>query len=185
MEPSFYGDGSRTLAITRQLRRVWKLDADQSGDRTSLSTVLYASCGTCKGVTIMAKSTRIAIGLALFIVSATPVRADDPWKAASILAGGVYVGLATADARGTIACVQAGTCHEANPAIRPIVDRHGIVPAMSGKLGFNVGTVAAIWAVNHKWPGHRKRSTLMLIAMDVVQGYVVYRNNRVLKGERR
>lgn len=89
--------------------------------------------------------------------------------------------LAALDAHGTIDCVRLGTCHEANPFLRPLVDRHGIEVAMGSKLAVQGGLVAvSLWAM-HRYPEHRKGIVLGLVTATVLQGVVVGLNQRTLR----
>lgn len=124
----------------------------------------------------------LALSLALLALSARPAQSQDNWQTAATLAAGAYVGLAAIDAKNTYDCVKAGTCVEANPLIRPFVERRGIGPAMAGKVAVNVGMLAATQAITSRWPDRHRMRAVAYVSMMLVQGYVVYRNERVLRG---
>ena len=121
-----------------------------------------------------------SIGICLWLAGATAAHASP--RVRTILAGTTYAGLATWDAALTVKCVQAKTCHEANPLLAPLVNRHGIKTAMTAKLALNTAMTGGAIYVARKYPHRRKTITAMLMSMAAVQGYVVYRNYQVIQG---
>lgn len=67
------------------------------------------------------------------------------------------IGTAAIDGALTVECVQHIVgCHEANPIMRPFVDQHGIVRAMTGKVAVNAGIgLGALW-LWQRYPEHKR-----------------------------
>lgn len=123
--------------------------------------------------------------LALLGVAA-PARAQQRWAAEDrlfVVVLPVYGVLAWKDASDTIDCVKARVCHEANPLIRPFVDRHGITSAMTGKLAIQAGIAGGLGYAMHRWPSKKRYILASFVTMTALQGYVVYRNHQTLKGK--
>lgn len=93
--------------------------------------------------------------------------------------GGAYVGLGVWDGYTTVQCSKLGTCHEANPLLRPFVDEHGIAPVMTAKVAFQVGTLALLC---HWRKDHPRETMAALLSLIVLQSYVNIRNARTLRG---
>lgn len=64
---------------------------------------------------------------------------------------GAYAVAAVVDAKTTIDCSRAGLCHEANPVLRPLVDRHGVEFAMGTKLAAQAGVAVTVLLLRPKY----------------------------------
>ena len=91
-----------------------------------------------------------------------------------------YIGTSVADARFTFQCVERGVCREANPFLKPLVDRRGIGAAMSAKVAFNLGVVGGLAMISHKWPDRHKTFIAAMIAANAVNVWVLEHNRRAL-----
>jgi hypothetical protein len=128
----------------------------------------------------MANLTRQVI-LLLMLSSPAPLLAQTPSDRTFHGLQAAYVGLATMDAVTTSLCVQRRTCHEANPILRPLVDRHGIRTAMTVKLATQGAISGGFFYAWKHYPEHRKGLLLSLATMTALQGYVDYRNYQTLR----
>lgn len=117
----------------------------------------------------------------IMVLLARPARAED-WQRAAFHASLAGLGVfAWKDAEMTIDCVRRQVCQEANPIIRPFVDRHGIERAMTGKLAVQAGIAGFHVYAWHRWPARKPVILASLVTMTVLQGLVVAHNHRVLQ----
>mgnify|MGYP000122440087 CR=1 FL=1 len=115
----------------------------------------------------------------LFIVLlglAAPAAAQDR---RTPLALGAYMTAGFWDASMTAYCHGAGTCREVNPLLAPIVDRRGVVPAMTTKGALHVGIAA--WLL-HDRHAHPRRAFWTAVALTGAQMAVNIGNTRRLRG---
>lgn len=82
------------------------------------------------------------------------------------------------DASLTAYCSGAQTCHEVNPVLAPIVDRRGVVPAMTVKGALHVGIAA--WLL-HDRHTHPKRAFWTAVGLTAAQVAVNVGNTRRLR----
>ncbi len=131
-----------------------------------------------------ARGARIGV-LAGLLLSAlvTPLHADERTLAdkLAIATTPTYLALAAIDGWDTVACVRAGRCHEANPILKPVVERHGIGPTMTGKVVLQAGFATGVFWAMHRWPAQKKYIVASYITMTVLQGVVVVANRRTLE----
>jgi len=119
-------------------------------------------------------------GLAAFgvvLLVAVPVSAQDR----TAIALGAYITTGFIDASGTAYCHGAGTCHEVNPVLRPIVDRHGVVAAMAVKGAMHTGISA--WLLRDR-QRHERRAFWTAVALAGAQLAVDIGNNRRIGRQR-
>lgn len=112
----------------------------------------------------------LTVALALVPASA---RADDSRALHGAL--GAYLTAAFFDAAGTAYCSGAGTCHEVNPVLRPVVDRAGVVPAMTAKGAMHVGIAWWLLATHRDHPRRTLWVALGLTAAQVAVNVINYR----------
>jgi hypothetical protein len=116
-----------------------------------------------------------ALGVVLLV--AVPVSAQDR----TAIAIGAYITAGFVDAAGTAYCHGAGTCHEVNPVLSPIVDRHGVVAAMSVKGAMHTGISA--WLLRDR-KRHERRAFWTAVALAGAQLAVDIGNNRRIGRQR-
>ena len=111
----------------------------------------------------------------LFLLLAAPVQAQEPRLK---LALGSYLTAAFTDTSITSYCTGKGTCHEVNPLLKPIVERHNIVAAMTVKGAMHAGIAA--WLLKaHK--EHPKRVFWITVGLTAAQIAVDVQNVRTLR----
>jgi hypothetical protein len=91
------------------------------------------------------------------------------------LAIAAYMVAGQSDIAQTAFCLGARTCRELNPFLRPLMDRRGVVPALSAKGALHVG-VSYVFLRAHKQ--HPKAAFWAAVASAAIQGYVVHHNAR-------
>ena len=97
---------------------------------------------------------------------------------ATRLALGTYVTAAFFDASITSYCHGARTCREQNPLLRPIVEKRGVVAAMTVKGAMHAGIAA--WLLKaHK--AHPKRVFWITVGLTAAQIAVDVQNVRVTR----
>jgi hypothetical protein len=111
----------------------------------------------------------------LLIVGVTPAHAQDR---KTPIALGAYMVSAQWDAAMTAYCSGAGTCHEVNPLLAPIVDRRGVVAAMTIKGALHVGIAAWLLHDRHQ---HPKRAFWTAVGLTAAQMAVNVGNARRLQ----
>lgn len=94
------------------------------------------------------------------------------------LALSAYMVAAQWDIAGTAFCHGQQTCREVNPLLAPIVDRRGVVPAMTVKGAMHVGIAAWLLHDRHK---HPKRAFWTAVGLTAAQVAVNIGNARRLK----
>ncbi len=114
----------------------------------------------------------------LVLVATVPASAQDR---RTPIALGAYMVAAQWDIAGTAYCHGQGTCREVNPLLAPIVDRRGVVPAMTVKGAMHVGISAWLLHDRHK---HPKRAFWTAVGLTAAQVVVNIGNTRRLKGAR-
>lgn len=120
--------------------------------------------------------------VALLLLIAVPVQAQEPSKRVFDALRGAFLGLAVADGISTVICLETVEgCVEANPMVRPVVERHGARSAMSGKVAVNGAQMLAIGYLWRKYPDQRRQILLGTVAMVALQGYVVGHNLREMR----
>jgi hypothetical protein len=138
--------------------------------REKVETVLVTT-GTASGMfAIIALVT-----LLLMLLGVTPAQAQDR---KTPIALGAYMTAAYWDAASTAYCSGAKTCHEVNPLLAPIVDRRGVVPAMTVKGGLHVGIAAWLLHDRHR---HPKRAFWTAVGLTAAQVAVNVGNARRLQ----
>lgn len=115
--------------------------------------------------------------LGVVLVCAVPASA----QSRTGLALGAYMVAGFADATGTAYCQGARTCHEVNPVLAPIVERHGVVAAMTVKGAMHTGISA--WLL-HDRKRHERRAFWTAIALAGAQVAVDIGNARRIRGSR-
>lgn len=138
--------------------------------REKVETALVTT-GTASGMFIVV----LLVTLALLLVGGRPAQAQDR---KTPIALGAYVASGFWDASSTAYCHGAGTCHEVNPLLAPIVDRHGVVPAMTVKGALHVGIAAWLLHDRHQ---HPTRAFWTAIALTSAQMAVNIGNTRRLR----
>ena len=141
--------------------------------REKLETALVTT-GTASGLFII----MLLVALVLLLVGVTPAHAQDR---KTPIALGAYMTAAYWDAASTAFCSGARTCHEVNPVLAPIVNRHGVVPAMTVKGALHVGIAAWLLHDRHQ---HPKRAFWTAVALTSAQMAVNIGNTRRLKGRK-
>ena len=118
---------------------------------------------------------RISSALLLFALLAAPVQAQEPRLK---LALGAYMTAAAFDGSLTSYCSGAKTCHEQNPLLRPIVDRRGVVAAMTVKGAMHAGITLGLLRLSKD---HPKRTFWLTVALTGAQVAVDVANVRTLR----
>ena len=94
------------------------------------------------------------------------------------LAIGAYITSAFFDASITSYCHGQGRCRELNPVLAPIVERHGIVAAMTVKGAFHAGIIGILLDMHQ----HRPQAALWTaVGLTAAQVYVDWHNVRELR----
>jgi hypothetical protein len=135
--------------------------------RDKVNTVLVTT-GTASGMF----SVLLLVTLLLILLGAKPAHAQDR---NTPIALGAYMAAGFWDASSTAYCHGAGTCHEVNPLLAPIVDRRGVVPAMTVKGALHVGI--ATWLL-HDRHQHPKRAFWIAVGLTAAQVAVNVGNAR-------
>jgi hypothetical protein len=112
----------------------------------------------------------------VLIILPSPATAQS--ERATHLALGTYMTTAFLDTSITSYYVGQGTVHEANPALRPIVERHGIVAAMTVKGAMHVGIAALILHYHKDAP---KRTFWITVGLTAAQLAVDVANVRTVR----
>ena len=94
-----------------------------------------------------------------------------------IVTGG-YITAAFLDASETAYCSGQGRCHEINPILSPIVERHGVVAAMTVKGAFHAGILGIATSMHKERP---KTATAFMVALLAAQVFVDVHNMRTLR----
>ncbi len=81
-----------------------------------------------------------------------PTTAAAQSEAATHIALGTYMTAAFFDTSITSYAIGKGNAHEANPILRPIVEQHGVVAAMTVKGAMHVGIAALILKYHKRYP---------------------------------
>jgi hypothetical protein len=124
----------------------------------------------------------MALVSTLVVSLATSARAQDvPASADSrvthtLIAG--YMVAAYVDASSTAWCLGKGTCTETNPLFRPIVNRHGVVPAMAVK---GITHTAIAWWLIKTHTHHPSLARWSAVALLSAQVLVDVHNVRALR----
>jgi hypothetical protein len=135
--------------------------------REKVETVLVTT-GTASGMFAV-----IAIvTLLLMLLGVRPAHAQDR---KTPIALGAYMTAGFWDASMTAYCSGAKTCHEVNPLLAPIVDRRGVVPAMTVKGALHVGLAAWLLHDRHQ---HPKRAFWTAVGLTAAQMAVNVGNAR-------
>jgi len=114
----------------------------------------------------------------LLLVLLLPSSAYAQGERATHLALGSYVTAAFFDASITSCCHGAKTCREQNPLLRPIVEKRGVVAAMTVKGAMHAGIAA--WLLKaHK--DHPKRVFWITVGLTAAQIAVDVQNVRTLR----
>lgn len=114
----------------------------------------------------------------LVLVATVPASAQDRRTPIAI---GAYMTAGFWDAAGTAYCHGKGTCREVNPLLAPLVDRRGVVPAMTVKGAMHVGISAWLLHDRHK---HPKRAFWTAVGLTAAQVAVNIGNaRRLTRGE--
>jgi hypothetical protein len=92
-----------------------------------------------------------------------------------------YTTAAALDGYQTVWCSARETCREANPLLRPIVERRGVVAAMTVKTGLQAGISAWLWKTSE---AHPKRNFWLSLGLFSAQLYVDARNYRSIQAQR-
>lgn len=121
--------------------------------------------------------TRLILTSALLLLLVAPAHAQTE-RTIFRISLVTYAAAAIEDARETRKCVEAGICREANPALIPFVDRHGIKAAMAGKLAVQGGIAGALIVLRKKYS---TQATAALAALAGLQIAVDIRNYRTLQ----
>lgn len=119
-----------------------------------------------------------------FLLLTTTAHADERLlRNAKRVLQGSYIAAGVWDAYKTVLCVRTVYgCYEANPVLKPIVEEHGIEAAMTGKVAFQVGVVAATEYFWRKYPEKRPAILGTLGAMLAFQLWVNKHNATVIAG---
>ena len=122
----------------------------------------------------------LLVVLVLLVPRPAAAQSSDALFNAGVVA---LLALDAVDAWSTYACVSEypTQCHEANPVIRPFVDKHGVAVAMGGKLAVNAAILGVAALVRHKKPEWKKGIGLSLVSMGGVQVVVDVMNVRTLQ----
>lgn len=115
------------------------------------------------------------VTLLLMLAGVRPASAQDR---KTPIALGAYMVAAQWDVAGTAFCHGQRTCREVNPLLSPIVDRRGVVPAMTVKGAMHVGISAWLLHDRHK---HPKRAFWTAVGLTAAQVAVNIGNARRLK----
>lgn len=89
-----------------------------------------------------------------------------------------YMTTAFVDTAETSYCIALKTCREANPVLRPLVERHGVVPAMAVKGAMHTG-IAWFLLTQHK--DHPKAAFWSTLALIGAQTAVDIHNIRAIQ----
>lgn len=141
--------------------------------RETLETALVTT-GAASGMFVMV----LLMTLLLLLIGVRPVQAQDR---KTPIALGAYMTAGFWDASLTAYCSGAKTCHEVNPLLAPIVDRRGVVPAMTAKGALHVGIAAWLLHDRHQ---HPKRAFWTAVALTSAQVAVNVGNARRLRAPR-
>lgn len=117
-----------------------------------------------------------AMLLVICCARTTTAQNRDGWP--THIALGTYLTAAFADVSQTAYCLGQGTCRELNPIMRPIMDRHGVVPALALKGAINTGVAAILLHDHHRYP---KRAFWLSVVAASVQTAVVVHNYRATR----
>lgn len=118
---------------------------------------------------------RGVLGAALLVLGlAAPVAAQG--ERATHLALGGYLTAAFADVSITSYCHGQGWCHESNPLLAPIVERRGVVAAMTVKGAMHAGVA---WWVLRDHRTHPRRAFWVAVGLTAAQVAVDVWNVRV------
>lgn len=98
-------------------------------------------------------------------------------ETATHLALGAYMTAAFFDTSITSYAIGQGVAHEANPFLRPIVENHGVVTAMTIKGGLHVGIAALILKYHKTAP---KRTFWITVGLTAAQVAVDVANVRTV-----
>ena len=80
---------------------------------------------------------------------------------------GAYITAAALDGSITSYCVGRGECREANPLLAPVVERHGVVAAMTLKGAFHGGILGILLSMHKERPKVALWTTIGLLAAQV------------------
>lgn len=111
----------------------------------------------------------------LLLLLAAPVQAQEPRLKVAL---GAYVTAAFFDASYTSFCSGAKMCHEQNPILKPIVDRRGVVAAMTVKGAMHAGIAAGLLKLSKT---HPQRAFWLTVALTGAQVAVDVANVRTLR----
>ena len=111
----------------------------------------------------------------LLVLLAAPVQAQETRQK---LALGGYLTAAFFDVSITSFCSGAKTCHEQNPLLKPIVEKHGIVPAMTVKGAMHAGITLGLLRLAKS---HPKRTFWLTVGLTAAQVAVDVANVRTLR----
>lgn len=112
----------------------------------------------------------------LLLLWASPVAAQS--ERATHIALGSYITAGYFDAAITANCHGAGTCREQNPILRPIVERRGVVAAMTVKGAMHAGIAGYLLKTHAK---HPKRVFWITVGLTAAQVAVDVANVRTLR----
>jgi peptidoglycan/LPS O-acetylase OafA/YrhL len=112
------------------------------------------------------------------IVCVTPAQADPTthWLTAA------YATTAFVDTAQTAYAHGKGVATESNPLLRPVIDRHGVVPTMAIKGALHV---TASYAMLKLAKTHPRWGRVLAVAGTLLNGWVIARNHSVLAAEQR
>ena len=113
--------------------------------------------------------------LASLLLWASPVAAQD--RANRIALGG-YLTAAFFDASITSYCHGQGRCSELNPVLKPIVERRGVVAAMTVKGAMHAGITAFVLKDAKQ---HPRRAFWITVGLTAAQVWVDAHNARELR----
>lgn len=115
--------------------------------------------------------------LALVLALLWPSSAWAQSERATHVALGAYMTAAFFDTSITSYAIGQGVAHEANPFLRPIVENHGVVTAMTIKGGLHVGIAALILKYHKTAP---KRTFWITVGLTAAQVAVDVANVRTV-----
>lgn len=122
----------------------------------------------------LSNSAAALVFLAFLVIPQSAAAQDVPQK----LALGSYLTAAFFDTSITSYCSGAKTCHEQNPLLRPIVDRRGVVAAMTVKGAMHAGITLGLLRLSKN---HPTRTFWLTVALTGAQVAVDVANVRTLR----